>query len=389
MPLNHRAKYTVIKKLGEGGYGSVYLTKAADGEELAVKELEVKEKGFPSLIEAYIMSAISHPNLVHAIEIVAEQDKCFIYQPLAKCDLGHFCRKKRNLPSPSTLREWSFSLVQAIACLHQQGIVHGDVKGSNVLLFNNDIKLTDFGLSQKIWDEKPSFRCCTSTHRPLEIWLGKEWDFSIDIWSLGCTLYEIAYGEYLIPYQGKDGDTKMMIKERFIAALEEFAKMTSQKIPYFYTKKRVRFYPPYFRHNPEYSAFNDLIFSLVRMDPYERPTIFEILRHPFFQSSKPVTYQVIRGNEYSLKHEKKIIETIKKFTSHPTIIQVTLTILRKAQGLHLEINGYHNQKDLLILGAYWIACKLVLRRIPELSYSHDLLFRVEFKISEFLTFRFL
>jgi len=395
--------YTILRKLGQGGYGSVYLCRElSTNRKLAVKQIEADERGIPAIMEANIMVSISQPHLARAEKIVADGHNLFIFQEAATCDLGYLIRKKQRPPPPHLLRKWSFALVQALACLHRQGIVHADVKASNVLLFDYEtdgvptIKLADFNLSQKIWkDNSPlNFRSCTCTHRPLEVWLGYDWDFSVDIWALGCTLFEIAYGTYLFPYQGWEDDIpKWLLRDRFIACLEDFAAKGPgghQEIPFTYKRISTNFLPfhiPSTFYNPDYSLFNQLVLSLLRFNPSERPKIISILEHPYFHGLNPIPYQTVIATEEVLPPEKeqKYIEHLKNLTAHPVVINVSLSLVRKIQHLRFRYPNYGDE-DLRLLGAYWLATKLVLRRTPASPRSSSVLRRVERRICEYLSY---
>lgn len=405
--------YTILQKLGEGGYGSVYLCREkATGKELAVKQLEAGDKGIPAIMEANIMSTINHPNLVHSEKIIADNKYLWLFQEKARCDLGYWVRKKKHLPSPYVLRIWAYSLAQAVACLHQQNIVHGDVKGSNVLLFptpNNNprepqhlLRLSDFNLSQKVWSEdrdvKLRYKSCTCTHRPLEIWLDKEWDFSVDIWSLGCTLFEMAYGTYLFPYQGdfeEKTPDRETLKERFLCCIDDFAKKGPGGVQELgnlsFQRERLQYHtfhiPPSY-HSPEYARFNSLIMAMLKINPLERLTISEVLDHPYFRDFLPMPYETITANEEYLcpKKEKAYTEQLRSYTPHEKVIAVTLSLLRKIQHIRFRYPNFEDDK-LRLLGTYWLAYKLVLRRPPTLSYQNQLLFRIERKICEYLSFR--
>src|SRR5207249_1559942 len=119
------------------------------------------------------------------------------------------------------LLKWSFGLCQGLWCLHENDIIHGDVKGSNVLLYKDDnVKLTDFNVSIKLWHphETRTDRVGTMTHTCLEMLKKVEWSKPVDIWSLGCTLYEIAFGKLLFVSQNygqkkedKERDFKILL----------------------------------------------------------------------------------------------------------------------------------------------------------------------------------
>lgn len=392
--------YTMIKKLGQGGYGSVYLCReATTNRELAVKQLQADDKGIPEIMEANIMACISHPHLVHTEKIILSTDHKYLwlFQEPAKCDLAYLTRKKDQLPQPHLLKQWAFSLVQAIACLHQEKIVHGDIKASNILLFEGDIiRLTDFNLSHKIWNDGDllNYRSCTCTHRPLEVWLGQEWDFAVDIWSLGCTLFEIAYGTYLFPYQGwEDNVPKWLLKERFISCLDDFAKKGPsglQVVPYTYNRSNaayLSFHIPSLFYNPEYAVFNSLLLSMLRFDPKERPKIATILKHPYFQGMTPNSYDTVVSTTEAIspKKEEKYRAYLKKYTTNAIVTTITLNIIKKIQHLHFRYPNFEDDK-LRLLGAYWIANKLVTRRHPSLPYPLPILHRLERRICEYLSY---
>lgn len=199
--------------LGHGSYGDVYLARDEYQKSYAVKCCEITNTGISNILEATIMGSFSHPCLNNALHIQASAKKLYIIQDLAESDLAKHTRRVRgnHQPSLAELRQWCFCLSQAVAVLHSRGVIHADIKASNVLLYaDGAIRLSDFTLATKKWrkGEKFTKNVCTCTHRPLECLLKQEWDEALDIWSLGCTFYEIAYGVLLFPYQNLEGENK-------------------------------------------------------------------------------------------------------------------------------------------------------------------------------------
>lgn len=395
--------YTIIKKLGKGGYSNVYhCRELSTGRDLAVKQLQADDRGIPAVMEANIMKGVCHQHLASAEAVIADGRNLFIFQRKARCDLGRLTRSEQHLPSPYLLRHWAFALVQAIACLHQRNIVHADIKASNILVFDEEvspgvplIKLADFNLAYKMRSSRLNFRICTCTHRPLEVWLGQDWDLSVDIWSLGCTLFEMAYGAYLFPYQGWEDETvpKWLLRDRFVACLENFSQKGPsgiQRIPFSYKAENVKYVdfqlPKNFYH-PNYTVFNGLLLSMLRFNPSERPKIGAILTHPYFHGLVKVGYQMVSAPEEPLssKREQRYLMQIKEFTNNPEVIDVGFSLIRKIQHLRFRYPGYDDDK-LRILGCYWLANKLILRRPPGLPYPTGILHRIERKICEYLSY---
>lgn len=97
----------------------------------------------------------------------------------------------------------TYNLLCAVHFIHKCNFVHRDIKPSNILITDKlEVKIADFGLSRslnKIDDRKrtelnrPMSSCCfTRYYRPPEVILAKsDYDKNVDIWSLGCTLYEV------------------------------------------------------------------------------------------------------------------------------------------------------------------------------------------------------
>ncbi|XP_066383102.1 probable LRR receptor-like serine/threonine-protein kinase At1g56140 [Miscanthus floridulus] len=147
--------------LGEGGYGSVYKGKLADGRVVAVKQLsETSHQGkqqFAAEIET--ISRVQHRNLVKLYGCCLEGNKpLLVYEYLenGSLDKALFGSGKLNLDWPTRF-EICLGIARGLAYLHEESsirIVHRDIKASNVLLDANlNPKISDFGLA-KLYDDK-------------------------------------------------------------------------------------------------------------------------------------------------------------------------------------------------------------------------------------------
>lgn len=404
--LYENAGYTFTisdKLLGHGSYGSVYLATNENGKQLAVKCCDMSDTGIPNILEASIMASISHPYINNAIRIQASSNKLYIIQDLAKTDLAQYTRREKGnyKPSIEELRNWCFHLAQAVLVLHKEGIIHADIKASNILLYDDgSIKLSDFTLATKKWNSSELFshNVCTCTHRPLECLMKRSWNESLDIWSLGCTFYEIAYGESLFPYQGvfennqkiKNKDSKLRLRNRSINAIIDWSSR-GPNAPTSYEVIGITQYPidylPFKLCNefnkPDMAIFNNLICKMLTVDPKCRPTISEIVSHPFFSDLKPPIYLSIYRpiNKISAQEQARVIRYIERYTSNDNIKHLAFAIYCRCNKLD-DVNEHIRSAT-----CTWIASKVVVGYPPETGLPIHQLLSTERSICHNLGFR--
>jgi serine/threonine protein kinase len=279
--------------------------------------------------------------------------------------------------SPNLLKYWSFSLVQAVACLHQQNIIHGDIKVNNVFLFDKQlIKLGDFSLSIKVPEEDRNksyyHRVCTYSHRPPECWFRKGWSFPLDIWSLGCTFFEIAYGRLLFPSQGKiqDKESKNLVYKKAVNCILDWIHRGPYQEP---PPKWVKAFRPHLNieykkftlpsryHHPQYVEFNKLVLKMLQIDPSNRPTIEEILKDPYFsdQRASPYKIQSVITKTISRKETRRIEEILDQYNIHGYIRKASLELYRKSTECKDLSEKYK------IISCVWLTHKLFKLPLPK------------------------
>ena len=204
--------FAVLEKVGEGGMGAVY--KARDtrlDRVVALKFLSPGHVDSPEerqriVAEARVLSTLSHPNVATVYEVDEIDGAPFLaLEYLSGGTLrGRIAAAHGRVPVPDLLR-WAGDLAEGLAHAHKHGIVHRDVKSSNVMFDSEGrVKLTDFGLARITSPDEPSIEgtvAGTVGYMAPEQLQGKRADFQSDLFSLGVVLYEAAAGR--MPFQGK------------------------------------------------------------------------------------------------------------------------------------------------------------------------------------------
>lgn len=208
-------------------------------------------------------------------------------------------------------------LASGVAYLHENWILHRDLKTSNLLLNNRgQLKIADFGMARYVGDPAPKLTQLVVTlwYRSPELLLGaKEYDASVDMWSVGCIFGELVAREPIL--QGSnEADQVTKIFQLCGVPTEEswpgFRKLPNARSLRFpktaaTTRSMVR---PTFPSMT--SAGAGLIDALLSLDPDARPTANQMLRHEYFrQDPKPKpesmfpTFPSKAGQERRRQHE--------------------------------------------------------------------------------------
>ncbi len=208
------ARYRVIKQIGSGGMGRVYL--AHDNlleRDVALKELRVPEHFSEAekqemkerfQLEARAAARLSHPHIVTVHDVVASGDRYFIVMEyLNGTTLGDILEER--VLSQDDLLSIAPMLCDALGYAHSQGVIHRDVKPDNIFaLENGNVKVTDFGIA-KLLKVKGVTQTGMITGTPQyiapEVVRDRPYDHRVDIFALGVTFYELLSGKP--PFDGE------------------------------------------------------------------------------------------------------------------------------------------------------------------------------------------
>ncbi|WP_141620297.1 protein kinase [Myxococcus sp. AB036A] len=212
--------YTVVKQLGRGGFGTVYLA-TCDGQSYALKLVELRRVGGRVEREISILLRLKHPNVVGI--------RGFVYWPPVESEfvliamsyvegrqLGVWAKEEN--PSARAVAQAALGVARALAASHEAGVVHRDVKEANVMVQDADglAVLVDYGVGD--YEGAPGVTLSilppgTPEFLPPEAWLYLEKNSGVrgaryvpgpadDVWALGVLLYRLLTAK--VPFEAAD-----------------------------------------------------------------------------------------------------------------------------------------------------------------------------------------
>jgi serine/threonine-protein kinase 11 len=207
-------QYQLIGRIGEGASSRVFFALDDDSQPFAVKRLQLKQlkKAAAGAIaiqrEIRLMARLKHPNIIslHEVIYVQSSESFFLVLDYANCgNLDHLLKTGFRL-TPDEIGCIFKQVVNAVSYLHQNGIVHQDLKPQNILLTSTgNAFISDFGTGHNFSScargfGSPAYQAPEFIDR-----VGNEDDGDPgkeDVWSLGVTLYFLHFQKY--PFEGSN-----------------------------------------------------------------------------------------------------------------------------------------------------------------------------------------
>ncbi|KAI3889251.1 hypothetical protein MKW92_052981 [Papaver armeniacum] len=267
--------------IGCGAFGRVYMGMNLDsGELLAVKQVLIavnsKEKAQDHIREleeeVKLLKNLSHPNIVRYLGTAREEDTLnILLEFVPGGSISSLLGKFGSFPE-AVIIMYTKQLLLGLEYLHRNGIMHRDIKGANILVDNKGcIKLADFGASKQVVELATISGAKSMKGTPYwmapEVILQTGHSFSADIWSVGCTVIEMATGKPPWSQQYQE-----------VAALFHIGTTKS--------------HPPIPEHLS--AEAKDFLLKCLQKEPNLRASASELLQHPFVTGEHRETHPMFR-----------------------------------------------------------------------------------------------
>ncbi|XP_042543525.1 sperm motility kinase 4A-like [Dipodomys spectabilis] len=254
-----RAHYQVLRTIREGSFASIKLAKHLPTDTLvAVKVLEKLDSTFFAT-ELDILRSVEHPNIVKLYEEVETEERLYlVIEYMDRGDLADYLDKMDRLAEDEA-RGLFRQILRAVKYCHDNGIAHRDLKAENILLDSRGTaKLCDFGLST--WflpGQQLDRQCGTMAYLAPEMFRQESYQGpKVDVWSLGVLLYYMVMGN--VPYKGKSWT---VLSKQVLSGKLKIRKSFSPEL-------------------------QGMLAYLMASDPKRRPTVWQVMRHPWFKTIK-------------------------------------------------------------------------------------------------------
>ena len=281
-----------IKEIRSNFFHKYIIRNVETKEEYAYKMININtdsKKKKKILNDAQILKNINHPNIILLKSVYYSKDKRFLNIITEYADDGNLQQKfdekkeKKEYFEERTLLNWFMQICLALKYIHNKSILHRNIKPSNIFLMkkgsDNIAKLGDFGIAKNLGPlNYTRTRIETHQYSAPEMLEEKDYNFKVDIWSLGATFYQLIILDY--PFEGKTNEEKQ----------ENIKKGNKKEIPKECKIDR---------------EFIDIVNQMLSLRPDERPTAEDILKKAIIKNR---IQGYLKGNKFDLKNSKSIIE---------------------------------------------------------------------------------
>ncbi|XP_071347447.1 serine/threonine-protein kinase MAK-like isoform X2 [Trachinotus anak] len=283
-------RYTALKQLGDGTYGSVLLGKSNEtGELVAIKRMKRKFYSWDeclNLREVKSLKKLNHANVVKLKEVIRENDYLYFVFEYMKENLYQLMKEREDkMFSENEIRNILFQILSGLAFVHKHGYFHRDMKPENLLCMGPElVKIADFGLAREIRSQPPyTDYVSTRWYRAPEVLLkSSSYSSPIDIWAMGCIMAELYTLRPLFP--GNSEVDEIFKICQVLGTLKKSDWPEGYNLAMSMNFRFPKCVPTSLRSlipNASYEAIT-LMNDMLQWDPEKRPSAAQALRYPYF-----------------------------------------------------------------------------------------------------------
>ncbi|KAL7230400.1 hypothetical protein ACSBR2_008814 [Camellia fascicularis] len=334
--------YDKLAKVGHGTYSNVYKAQDRDtGKIVALKKVRFDTSEPESVKfmarEIILLQQLDHPNIIKLEGLATSRMQYSLYLVFdyMQSDLMKVISRQGERLTEPQVKCYMLQLLSGLQHCHARGILHRDIKGSNLLIDKNGmLKIADFGLANYFQprQKRPlTSRVVTLWYRAPELLLGStDYGVGIDLWSAGCLLAEMFVGKPIMPGRTEVEQLHKIFKLCGSPSEDYWKRMKPQA-----TFRPPQQYKPSFQEaftNLPSSSFS-LLTSLLDLEPAYRGTAASALQNEFFSSS-PLACNLSGLPSMNKEEDEPILTNDQKKKK-----------ASKARQRPLKNNGGHGRKD--------------------------------------------
>ena len=310
-------KFDVIGIVGEGAYGIVYKCRNKETKEyVAIKKFKESEDEIVKKTmrrELKVLQILKNDNIVEFKQAFKQKGNLYLVFEFIDKNLLELLEQSPTGLSPQLIKNLIFQLCKAVKYLHDQNIIHRDVKPENLLIDNKmNLKLCDFGFARKILNNKNenlTDYVATRWYRSPELLItGGIYGPEVDYWAIGCIMGELADGKPLFP--GENEIDQLHCIQKVLGNLPEDQIETFYSNPIYAGKNLLNVEKPETLERRYMGILPKIAISfmkgLLELDPKKRLCGEKVFQHPYFAS----LVETADSKQPQTQREKKLKMTL-------------------------------------------------------------------------------
>ncbi|XP_036901305.1 serine/threonine-protein kinase MAK isoform X3 [Sturnira hondurensis] len=317
-------RYTTMRQLGDGTYGSVLMGKSNEsGELVAIKRMKRKFYSWDecmNLREVKSLKKLNHANVIKLKEVIRENDHLYFIFEYMKENLYQLMKDRNKLFPESVIRNIMYQILQGLAFIHKHGFFHRDMKPENLLCMGPElVKIADFGLARELRSQPPyTDYVSTRWYRAPEVLLRSSvYSSPIDMWAVGSIMAELYTLRPLFPGTSEVDEIFKICqvlgtpKKSDWPEGYQLASAMNFRFPQCVPINLKTLIP-----NASNEAIQ-LMTEMLNWNPKKRPTASQALKHPYFQVG-----QVLGPSSRHLETKQSVNKQVQPLELKPSLIDL-------------------------------------------------------------------